>query len=699
MGILTYDIQQRGLLTESSQKNNNVIKKTLLDIGDIIDGTFSFGTGIGAFLTPVTDILNSEYPHMTEENMIMLYITAIWIITNRHRDKVKVLLEKIKERNLSFALPKVVDFLRSTEEIALKIADEVGYTVSSIIDIGAFTFFAFPILDALRQLISSGEITLDNGAIYLKSMVGAIGVLTVKNIFNSIIKRLRFRKKQFGGHDELINEQAEKSKIRKVFENDDIVVEVPLNPQTLCDMSSGWCKDWFLKSLTKGTPYVVKSKHSSDKFLVHHKGSVFLYREPNPSEKILNLTAYDSDGDWAVVKKLLADKPDLQEFFKVEYTNEDRLRYGMGIKEDLITDWSKTNDFSKAVWEVYKGNESPDSLESYFGDDIDYTGPGRYSKREDNILMLDDKYVWLDVDYDGYKENIALLGDNDWYFDMALEYYHDSPYEEIDSEELHYLACTLDEENFLKTNELLELMGEEPKRDCHEWDDGEWDEFLDTHFRKEWEDASNSMLYELGYGLGIMRSNNMKEVVRDESLFPFQYKNGYIEIKLSYPQLLWAIHSTGARDFSQLIKEPFNEIGVELGDSWYDVHDYTEESLNEFNDDYKRFIDKLLERDDLGGLVKQRQNLIDLLNELGFKRYNYQGSNPENLNINSPLTANVKFIDKENEKEIRIHHYDAETDYIEIVVEKIGEDRTTQRKSYRIPISKLSDYVYSDQLF
>ncbi len=118
MEILTYDIQQRGLLTESSQKNNNVIKKTLLDIGDIIDGTFSFGTGIGAFLTPVTDILNAEYPHMTEENMIMLYITAIWIITNRHRDKVKILLQKIKERNLSFALPKVVDFLRSTEEIA-----------------------------------------------------------------------------------------------------------------------------------------------------------------------------------------------------------------------------------------------------------------------------------------------------------------------------------------------------------------------------------------------------------------------------------------------------------------------------------------------------------------------------------------------------------------------------------------------------
>ncbi len=305
----------------------------------------------------------------------------------------------------------------------------------------------------------------------------------------------------------------------------------------------------------------------------------------------------------------------------------------------------------------------------------------------------------MDSDYEGYKENVAGLGDDDWYFDMALEYYHDAPYEEIDSEELHYLVCTLDEENLLKTNELLELMGEEPKRDCHEWDEGEWDEFLDTHFRKEWENASNNMLYELGHGLGYMRSKNMKEVVRDESLFPFKYKDGYIEVKLSYPQLLWAIDSTGARDFSQLIKEPFNEISTGLGDSWYDVHDYTEESLTEFNSDYKRFIDKLLERDDLGGLVKQRQKVVDLLNELGFKRYSYQGSNPQNVGMHSHLNANIKFIDKENEKEIRINSYDPETNYIEIVVEKIGEDRTTQRESYRIPISKLSDYVYSNQLF
>ena len=173
-------MQQIGLLTESTTKNDNIIKKTLGDLGDIVDGTFSFGTGIGAFLTPVTDLLTGEYPHMTQDNMVMLYITAIWIVTNRNADKVKVLLKKIKERNLSGVLPKVVDFLKSTEEIALKVAEEVGFTVSSLIDIGAFTFFAFPILDALKQLINSGEITLDNGAAYLKSMLLAVGVLAVK---------------------------------------------------------------------------------------------------------------------------------------------------------------------------------------------------------------------------------------------------------------------------------------------------------------------------------------------------------------------------------------------------------------------------------------------------------------------------------------------------------------------------------------
>ena len=136
-----------------------------------------------------------------------------------------------------------------------------------------------------------------------------------------------------------------------------------------------------------------------------------------------------------------------------------------------------------------------------------------------------------------------------------------------------------------------------------------------------------------------------------------------------------------------------------MGDSWYDVHDYTEESLTEFNSDYKRFIDKLLERDDLGGIVEQKQKVVDLLNELGFKHYSYQGSNPQNLTIHSRLNASLRFIDKENEKEIRINSYDPETNHIEIVVEKIGEDRTTQREGYRIPISQLSDYVYSDQLF
>ena len=86
-----------------------------------------------------------------------------------------------------------MDFLKSTEDIALKIADEVGYTVSSIVEIGAFTFFAFPILDALRQLINSGEITLENGAAYLKSMLLAVGVLAVKNIFNNINLYYNFR--------------------------------------------------------------------------------------------------------------------------------------------------------------------------------------------------------------------------------------------------------------------------------------------------------------------------------------------------------------------------------------------------------------------------------------------------------------------------------------------------------------------------
>ena len=83
--------------------------------------------------------------------------------------------------------------------VVLKVADEVGYAASNIADVGAFTFLAFPILDGLVNLVSGGEISFGEPSGYLKSVLISIGILSVKNIFNNIIKRVKSR---FGTLDE-----------------------------------------------------------------------------------------------------------------------------------------------------------------------------------------------------------------------------------------------------------------------------------------------------------------------------------------------------------------------------------------------------------------------------------------------------------------------------------------------------------------
>ena len=107
--------RKEGLLLEQQKDNDNVVKKSLMDIGVILDGTFTFGTGITAFLPIVRDLINLEQPQITEQSIILVYITAMWIILNRHQDKVKKLLQIIREQGLNDALTRIVDFLKSLE--------------------------------------------------------------------------------------------------------------------------------------------------------------------------------------------------------------------------------------------------------------------------------------------------------------------------------------------------------------------------------------------------------------------------------------------------------------------------------------------------------------------------------------------------------------------------------------------------------
>lgn len=200
---------QKGLILENLDKNDNLVKNTLLDLGNIIDGTFTFGTGITAMLPAVKELMSGKMPELGEQEVILLYITAIWILANKHKEKINKLLSIIKEKRLGEAFSVVLDFLKSVENIALKIGKSLGYTANNLVDVVGFTFIAFPILDGLLFLMNQGLINPGSPTGYLKSVLFGVGIIGFKNIFNHIIKKLGGRLKPLEGNKETLNEQSD----------------------------------------------------------------------------------------------------------------------------------------------------------------------------------------------------------------------------------------------------------------------------------------------------------------------------------------------------------------------------------------------------------------------------------------------------------------------------------------------------------
>lgn len=182
------------VLILETERDDKLVQKTLEDLSGIIDGTFTFGTGIGAFLPSVRQLLSGSNIEISETQLVLVYITAIFMIMGKNKELVKKLLNEINEQGLFDVLKKVADYLNSVEKVVFKVFENVGYSLNSMTDILSFTFIAFPILDILEGLIKHNMISIDNPTSYLNSILIGIGAIGFKNIFNDLIKKIKSRK-------------------------------------------------------------------------------------------------------------------------------------------------------------------------------------------------------------------------------------------------------------------------------------------------------------------------------------------------------------------------------------------------------------------------------------------------------------------------------------------------------------------------
>ena len=178
------------LILEHQNTQDSFLKELLATIGVHIEGTLTWGAGITAFYKPVKDLLLNQNPQFTETETSMIFIAAIALVIKDNSPEIKKLINMVKEEGLGATLTKTVNFLKGAEDIGIKVAETSGFVVNNLLDIASFTFMFLPIIDALKAYINSESLTVDTAPQYFKAILFSIGILSIKNLFNRLVRRL-----------------------------------------------------------------------------------------------------------------------------------------------------------------------------------------------------------------------------------------------------------------------------------------------------------------------------------------------------------------------------------------------------------------------------------------------------------------------------------------------------------------------------
>lgn len=170
----------------SGNEDNGVFNKILEELGIGTKFIFQFGTGIGAFIGPVTSLLNNSGVVVSKEDVCLLIITSLAIVISNSKEDVSKLINEVNERGLSDYLPDISRFFLRVKDLMVYVAKQLGVVVYTLSDVLGFTFMLVPSMDVLKTLINNHSVSFSD----LKRLVFGLSLATlsyyVKNMVNKI---------------------------------------------------------------------------------------------------------------------------------------------------------------------------------------------------------------------------------------------------------------------------------------------------------------------------------------------------------------------------------------------------------------------------------------------------------------------------------------------------------------------------------
>ena len=144
------------VITEEQYKsliNENLFKDTLKDLKINTGILFTFGTGIGSFLNPVSRLLSGSGFSMDERDIILLIITSFALIIKDNEGV--TLLEKVREKGLMPALKGVINFVINVKNVLNAVSKNLIGVTYSLLDILGFTLLLTPTMKIIDEVIKN----------------------------------------------------------------------------------------------------------------------------------------------------------------------------------------------------------------------------------------------------------------------------------------------------------------------------------------------------------------------------------------------------------------------------------------------------------------------------------------------------------------------------------------------------------------
>ena len=222
------------------EPTKSLFQKTLEDMGVQLQFVGTFGFGISGMFGMVKDVLEGQYPSLSEGEIILIFLSALSYLSINTIKDIQRLREEVKGRGLGGYVNKTVELLKDFENISLKVLEKAGFTMSSLAELLGYTFLLVPILDITNRIID--EVGFDMGAIssYLKGALVSIGIFYIKNLFNSLVLRLKKLRTDKIVDDEEDDEMLEEGMwvgkvLSKRFKNSRVITEEKIGKLSLMD--------------------------------------------------------------------------------------------------------------------------------------------------------------------------------------------------------------------------------------------------------------------------------------------------------------------------------------------------------------------------------------------------------------------------------------------------------------------------------